>query len=220
MALFDQQIKYPVTMLNMDELGSIEWTDYDVMIMPSGYYGDTFDEDGINELMSWVRDGGVLIAVEGANNFLSNQEGIALHRKSGNRTGSQSEDPESKLRVYGDSERNFISNFNAGSIYELSMDTTHPLAFGYDSEYMSLKLGSTAFEYLDNGWNVGVAKSGTPRSGFVGANVQDNLEHSLSYGVQNMGAGSIVYMIDNPFYRGFWHNGKLLVGNAIFFLSN
>ena len=65
----------------MDELGSIEWTDYDVMIMPSGYYGDTFDEDGINELMSWVRDGGVLIAVEGANNFLSNQEGIALHRK-------------------------------------------------------------------------------------------------------------------------------------------
>ena len=217
---FDQQIKYPVTMLNMDELGSIEWTDYDVMIMPSGYYGDTFDEDGINELMSWVRDGGVLIAVEGANNFLSNQEGIALHRKSGNRTGSQSEDPESKLRVYGDSERNFISNFNAGSIYELSMDTTHPLAFGYDSKYMSLKLGSTAFEYLDNGWNVGVAKSGTPRSGFVGANVQDNLEHSLSYGVQNMGAGSIVYMIDNPFYRGFWHNGKLLVGNAIFFLSN
>lgn len=217
---FDQQIKYPVTMLNMDELGSIEWTDYDVMIMPSGYYGDTFDEDGINELMSWVRDGGVLIAVEGANNFLSNQEGIALHRKSGNRTGSQSEDPESKLRVYGDSERNFISNFNAGSIYELSMDTTHPLAFGYDSKYMSLKLGSTAFEYLDNGWNVGVAKSGTPKSGFVGANVQDNLEHSLSYGVQNMGAGSIVYMIDNPFYRGFWHNGKLLVGNAIFFLSN
>ena len=216
---FDQQIEYPVTMLNMDELGYINWGDYDVMIMPSGYYGDTFDETGINDLMSWVQDGGVLIAVEGANRFLAGQEGVALTRKSGNGNGND-DDPESKLRVYGESERNFISNFNAGSIYELTMDTTHPLAFGYDSKYMSLKLGSTAFEYLDNGWNVGVAKSGAPRSGFVGANVKGNLEHSLSYGVQEMGAGSIVFMVDNPFYRGFWHNGKLLVGNAIFFLSN
>ena len=215
---FDQQIKYPVTMLNMDELGGIEWTDYDVMIMPSGYYGDTFDEYGIEKLMNWVQDGGVLIAVEGANRFLANQIGIELSIKSGD--DFEDDSPESRLKVYGDSERDFISNYNAGSIYALSMDVTHPLAFGYNSNYMSLKLGSTAYEYLENGWNVGVAKNGEPRSGFVGAHVKEHLEHSLSYGVQTMGAGSIVYMIDNPFFRGFWHNGKLLVGNAIFFLSN
>lgn len=216
---FDQQLEYPVTMVNMDELSHINWSEYDVMIMPSGYYGDTFDESGMGDLMSWVRDGGVLIAVEGANRFLSNQEGIALSRKSGNDDAAE-DDPEAKLQVYGNAERNFISNFNAGSIYELTMDNTHPLAFGYDSRYMSLKLGSTAYDYLDNGWNVGAAKSGSPRSGFVGANVQKNLEHSLSFGVQDMGSGSIVFMVDNPFYRGFWHNGKLLVGNALFFLSN
>ena len=215
---FDQQIKYPVTMLNMDELGGIEWTDYDVMIMPSGYYGDTFDEYGIEKLMNWVQDGGVLIAVEGANRFLANQIGIELSIKSGD--DFEDDSPESRLKVYGDSERDFISNYNAGSIYALRMDVTHPLAFGYNSNYMSLKLGSTAYEYLKDGWNVGVAKNGEPRSGFVGAHVKEHLEHSLSYGVQTMGAGSIVYMIDNPFFRGFWHNGKLLVGNAIFFLSN
>ena len=82
------------------------------------------------------------------------------------------------------------------------------------------KLGSSAFEYLDNGWNVGVAKSGVPRSGFVGKNVQEQLEQSLSFGVQNMGRGAVVYMIDNPFFRGFWHNGKLLIGNAVFFVGN
>jgi len=216
---FDRQLEYPVTMLNMDELGYINWSDYDVMIMPSGSYGGTFNESGMRDLMSWVRDGGVLIAVEGANRFLAGQDGIALSRKSGN-GGDNDDDPESRLRTYADSDRDFISNFNAGSIYELTMDTTHPLAFGYDDQYMSLKLGSTAYEYLENGWNVGVAKNGSPRSGFVGANVKENLEHSLSYGVQNMGSGAVVFMIDNPFYRGFWHNGKLLVGNAIFFLSN
>ena len=100
------------------------------------------------------------------------------------------------------------------------MDTSHPLAFGYDDKYMSLKLGSTAFEYLDGGWNVGVAKSGEPRSGFVGYKAQQNLEQSLSFGVQDMGRGHVVYMVDNPFYRGFWHNGKLIVANAVFLLSN
>ena len=170
---FDQQIKYPVTMLNMDELGSIEWSGYDVMIMPSGYYGHTFDEHGIKELMSWVQDGGVLIAIEGANGFLASQNGVELKTKSGNDKDDYY--PESRLKIYSDAERDFISNYNAGSIYELSMDTTHPLAFGYGSEYMSLKLGSTAYEYLEHGWNVGVAKTGTPRSGFVGANVQNNL---------------------------------------------
>ncbi len=215
---FDQQIEYPVTMLNMDDLGSINWSDYDVMIMPSGYYGDTFDESGMEDLLGWVRNGGTLIALENANRFLAGQDGISLSRKSGVNNGG--DDPEDKLRIYGESEREFISNFNAGSVYELTMDNTHPLAFGYENTYMTLKLGSTAYEYLDNGWNVGVAKNGSPRSGFVGANVQDNLEHSLSFGVQNLGQGNIVFMIDNPFWRGFWHNGKLLVGNAVFLLGN
>lgn len=109
---------------------------------------------------------------------------------------------------------------NAGSIFETTMDYTHPLAFGYGEKYMSLKLGSTAFNYLDNGWNVGVAKEDAHRSGFVGSEAKKSLENTLSFGVQNMGRGQVVYMIDNPLFRGFWHNGKLLFGNAVFFVGN
>ena len=100
------------------------------------------------------------------------------------------------------------------------MDNTHPLAFGYTDTYMSLKLGSTGYEYLENGWNVGAAKADAHRSGFVGADAKKTLENTLSFGVQNMGSGRVVYMIDNPLYRGFWHNGKLLFGNAVFFVGN
>ena len=215
---FDQQIEYPVTQINKDDLGNANWDDFDVVLMPSGSYGDVFDDNGLSELRSWIRGGGTLIALEGANNFLAGKEGFSLSRKS--RTSDESDDPEDKLRKFGDAERAYASNMNAGSIYELTMDPTHPLAFGYSDTYMSLKLGSSAFEYLDNGWNVGVAKSGVPRSGFVGKNVQEQLEQSLSFGVQNMGRGAVVYMIDNPFFRGFWHNGKLLIGNAVFFVGN
>jgi len=34
--------------------------------------------------------------------------------------------------------------------------------------------------------------------------------------VQGMGRGSIVYFADNPIFRSFWDNGKLLLTNAVF----
>ncbi len=214
---FDRQIDYPVTLINIDDMGGVQWSDYDVIILPSGYYGSTFNEDRLNELKSWIRSGGTLIAVDGGNRVLAGKDGFALKRKTSG--GNGSENPDEKLRKYGEAQRESVTNFNAGAVFELTMDDTHPLAFGYDDQYMSLKLGSAAYEYLDNGWNVGVAKGDAHRSGFVGYKAKENLQNSLSFGVQNMGGGQVVYMIDNPLFRGFWHNGKLLFGNAVFLLS-
>ena len=215
---FDQQIDYPVSLINRDDLRFINWNDYDVMIMPSGSYVSTFGESALNDLKDWIRGGGTLIAVGGANGFLARQDGFNLTRKT--RENEEEENMEERLRKYDELSRESVTNFNAGAIYELEMDNSHPLAFGYEEKYMSLKLGSTAYEYLESGWNVGVAKDGTPRSGFVGYKAQENLEGSLSFGVQNMGSGEVVYMIDNPLFRGFWHNGKLLFGNAVFLVGN
>ncbi|MFA5668043.1 MAG: M14 family metallopeptidase [Balneolaceae bacterium] len=217
---FDQQIGYPVTLINADDLRRADWASYDVLIMPSGNYNSTFGESALNDLKSWIRSGGTLIALEGANSFLASKDGFDLKIKSADKKEDKADSAESKLKKFGDARRDYTSNANAGSIYKLDMDKTHPLAFGYGDEYMSLKLGSTAYEYLDNGWNVGVAKKEALRSGFVGYKAQEKLEESLSFGVQNMGSGSVVYMIDNPLFRGFWHNGKLLFGNAVFFVGN
>lgn len=215
---FEQQLDYPVHLINKEDMGSVNWDNYDVMILPSGYYNDVLNESGMSELTSWVRGGGTLIALGAGNRFLSSQDGFNLTVKRAE--SEDDDDPESRLRSYAEAQRGSASNINAGSVYDLTMDNTHPLAFGYDESYLSLKLGSTAYEYLENGWNVGVAKSGVPRSGFVGSEAQKNLDQSLSYGVQDMGSGSVIYMVDNPFFRGFWHNGKLLIGNAVFFVGN
>jgi len=219
---FDQQIDYPVSLINRDDLGFIDWDDYDVMIMPSGSYNSTFNENGLSDLKEWIQGGGTLIAMEGANGFLAGKDGFSLKRKSSDSDDDEKkeEDPNDKLKKYGESGRASASRLNAGSIFELTMDNTHPLAFGYNEQYMSLKLGSTGYEYLDSGWNVGAAKEDAHRSGFVGADAKENLKNSLSFGVQNMGSGKVVYMIDNPLFRGFWHNGKLLFGNAVFLLGN
>lgn len=218
---FDQQIKYPINQINKDDIRYIDWNEYDVMIMPSGSYGDTFNETGLSDLKEWIRGGGTLIAMEGANGFLAGKSGFSLTRKEAHKTDEkEDEDPNEKLKKYGEARRSSASRLNTGSIFELTMDNTHPLVFGYGEKYMSLKLGSSGYSYLENGWNVGVAKEGAHRSGFIGSGAKKTLANTLSFGVQSMGSGEVVYMIDNPLFRGFWHNGKLLFGNAVFFVGN
>jgi hypothetical protein len=100
------------------------------------------------------------------------------------------------------------------------MDTTHPLSFGYRNNYFSLVLEGAAYQYLNDGWNVGVTKSKDLIAGFAGVKAQEKLKNSLIWGVQDMGRGNVVYLANNPLFRGFWQNGKLLFGNAVFVLGN
>ncbi|SMO59017.1 M14 family metallopeptidase [Gracilimonas mengyeensis] len=214
---FDQQINYPVSLVDAEDVSSLPWHDYHVLILPT-LYGNTLSNGAMDAIKDWVRGGGTLIAVEGANDFLAGKDGFALTEKDSE--PEEAEDPEDKLKAFADASRERAESSNAGAIFEITMDVTHPLALGYDEQYMSLKLGSTAFNYLEDGWNVGVAKTGAHRSGFVGHKAKDALENTLTFGVQNMGRGNVVYMVDNPLYRAFWHNGKLLFGNAVFFVGN
>ena len=39
------------------------------------------------------------------------------------------------------------------------------------------------------------------------------------FGVENMGRGRVIYLADNPLFRAFWYNGKLLFGNAVFIVG-
>jgi len=68
-----------------------------------------------------------------------------------------------------------------------------------------MRRNSKAYPYID-GWNVGVLKDDSHVSGFVGHNLKRNLVNSLEIGQENIGSGS-----------SFWHSGKLLLGNAVFF---
>jgi len=72
------------------------------------------------------------------------------------------------------------------------------------------------YEYLKDGWNVGVIKKDSYTAGFVGTNLKEKINDGLSIGVQDYGKGSIVYLADNPIFRCFWENGKMLFSNAVF----
>ena len=104
-----------------------------------------------------------------------------------------------------------------GAVFKSKVDDTHPLAFGYGDEYFSLKLGSSAYDYLQSGGNVAYfTKDATNVSGFAGRKAAKNIPESLLIGEERKGGGSIIYFVDNVLFRSFWDNGKLFFVNALF----
>ncbi len=190
-----------------------------MLILPSAIDGDKLSDERFQEVREWVNAGGKLIALKEANNMLVGKDGFDLQWKENNEDSTAETSSDAKLDRYGEQQREYITGSNTGSVFEISMDTSHPLAFGYEDSYFSLKLDADAYSYLEDGWNVGVAKEGAHMSGFIGYKAEEELENTLTFGVQNMGRGSVVYMVDNPLFRAFWHNGKLLFGNAVFMVG-
>ncbi len=213
---FEQQLKYPVTSINTKSLNYVNLDKYDVLILPSGNYGGVINKNQLNALKDWVRKGGKVIAIDGALRTFAGKEGFALKY---NKNESNGDD--NNLIPYANRERERAKNMIIGAIFKTKVDTTHPMAFGYDETYFSLKLGSSSYSLLDRGYNVAHIGSNVNKvSGFAGSEALKKLPDSLVFGEEPMGRGSFIYMVDNTMFRSFWENGKLFLVNAIFMVNN
>ena len=72
---------------------------------------------------------------------------------------------------------------------------------------------------MKDGWNVGVIKQENQVAGFVGSNAKNKTKDGAVIGVQSYGAGTVIYFADNPMFRSFWENGKLMFTNAVFLVA-
>ncbi|RYY20636.1 MAG: zinc carboxypeptidase, partial [Chitinophagaceae bacterium] len=83
--------------------------------------------------------------------------------------------------------------------------------------YYTLKQDNNIYEFIkEGGWNVGVVKKDAQVAGFVGTRLKERLQNGTIFGVQELGRGTVIYLADNPMFRSFWENGKLLFCNAVF----
>ena len=223
---FEQQIKYPLTVIGTDYFSSVDLHDYNVLILPSGYYGKTLNKTNFEKVTNWVQNGGKLIVINSAVSVFANNDKYDISifeddkTKEAVKKSKDSLKKSMRLKPYEEQERNYISNLITGSVFKTTLDNTNPLAFGYGKYYYTLKQGNSRYSYLENGNNVGVIKDTSNLiSGFAGKNAIDSVKRSLVYGVENKGKGTIVYLVDDPLFRSFWENGKLLFSNAVFLVG-
>ncbi|WP_179376517.1 M14 metallopeptidase family protein [Winogradskyella wichelsiae] len=212
---FEQQLHYPLTSINTDDLGKTNLDKYNVLIIPNGNYRQVIDEKIMEKLKGWVHSGGKVIAIDGALRSFAAKDGFSLNYKD-----SETDEKKDNLTSYADRERAYSNHLITGAIFNAKIDNTHPMGFGYPDHYFTLKQGRSTYSLLENGYNVAYLNDTKVYSGFAGQNALKNLDQTLIFGEEPMGSGSFIYMVDDTLFRSFWENGKLFFVNSIFMVNN
>ncbi|MGB5480495.1 MAG: M14 family metallopeptidase [Eudoraea sp.] len=209
---FEQQLHYPVTVLDENYINGVDLSNYEVLILPGGTGYERFmDTPMLSRLKEWVSQGGRLIAMGKAIASLDGADGFDISARE-----EEKDSTVNLVQPYENLQREEIKNDITGAIFKTKVDATHPLAFGYKDTYFSLKLASDSYDYLESGTVAYISKDTLPVAGFAGSEAQKKMAKSLVFGVEKHGKGQVVYMVDNPLFRGFWENGKLFFVNALF----
>ncbi len=222
----DEELEYPATVIEVDQLATSTLEKYNVMVLPPGRYQQWEDSLPAN-VLSWVKGGGKLIAMESALALFANNPEYGLKNYSSemdslshaaNFAGVHEQE---KTAPYLERERIDISSNVAGAIFEVNVDATHPLGYGTDGKYFTLKNNAERYAYLENGINAGYINTlDQHRTGFIGYKIKPAMANSLVFGSESLGSGQVIYFVDNPLFRNFWESGKLIMGNALFISGN
>ena len=208
--LLDQRMNIPATHLDGPAFNRAELSKYNTIIMVSGSYTDINKE----KLKTWVQAGGVLILLEEAVSWAS-QNGIntVVLKK------TKAAEDSAQRKPYTQREQIDGSEQMSGAIFGADVDLTHPLAYGYNSKTVRLFKGNKVFmEKSKNPYATPFYFGNAPlQSGYISKANANQVKNSASVIVNTVGAGRIINIADNPNLRGFWLGGSKLMLNSIFF---
>ena len=218
-----ETINYPVSVVEVNSFNRLKLMDYNTLILADGDY--TFSEEQQNKIGDWIKNGGKVIAMNGALSLFDGKDGYALSPFANDDDKLSAEKAKDSVALkerfldFHATERREISKSIPGAIIENVLNKTHPLSFGLGDKYFSLKTDSNHYSLLKNAVNVAYVPKDYKSYGFIGSQVKKKLNNTVSFAVERKGDGTIVYMVDNPLFRGFWENGIVLFNNALFLLN-
>jgi hypothetical protein len=201
----------------------VNLAEYNTLILPEGWYG--FSENQKKNIDDFISKGGKVIAIGGAVGQFEDRPGYHLTKFATEEEKAEAqkyiEEQEllDRFLDFEGSERRLISGFIPGAIIENLIDASHPLTFGLGEKYFSLKTTDSNFKLLKGAQNVIYIPKNYQSFGFIGNKLKKSIEETVSFAVDYHGNGKVIYMIDNPLFRGFWENGNLLFSNALFLVE-
>lgn len=208
---FDQTMHYPLHVFEMEDIEDLPFDQFNTLVLVDGWY--SLNEDALDQLKNWIRNGGHLILIGSANQSFAGESGFQLENP------ERVEAEETALPPYEDQARWRIQRNNPGAILQYQLDHTHPLAYGLGKKYFSLKTNRYHFPALESYWNVATTGEELLSLGFMGHLLKEEMKEKAFFSVQEMGRGHVTYCVDNPLFRAFWYRGKMLFNNAIFLVG-
>ncbi len=216
--LLDTRVHMPITKVMSNNLNRVDLSKYNTVVMVSGSYGDLSKRFQEN-LTSWVSQGNTLITSGTASSWA-----IKSKIATGKLTKEVKKDSTKTIKrePYVNQRPNRGKERLGGAIFEVDLDLTHPLAFGYRYKQLPVyKNNNVWLQPSKNEYNTVAQYSATPHiDGYISdKNLNDFMKKSASIVVSPKGRGRIVMFADNPNFRGSWYGTNKLFLNAIFFGS-
>ncbi|WP_412062460.1 M14 family zinc carboxypeptidase [Rubrivirga sp. IMCC45206] len=206
--LLSERFGQPVSLVDPAALPDLDR--YTVLILADGGYG-TLDSTATARIRGWVRDGGVLVGIQG---------GAQWAARAGFLTAELRETPtDSTARPYAELDAARGAQALGGSIVEMTLDPTHPLGYGYPEAVAVFKRGTGLFEPSDpqTGANVGVYSAAPLLSGYASREMLARLPGAAALKAGRLGGGRVVLMDFDPAFRAFWRGTDGLLLNAVYF---
>ncbi len=214
--LFEQQIKMPITKVPERLFYKTDLNNYNVVIMVSGNY-KMLDKKSKEKIKSWVFQGNTLITSAKANLWAIKNKIVKESLVDQKKDSSKSVE---RLN-YADAKGTIGKQSICGAIFQVDLDITHPIGFGYHSSKLPVYKNNSVFLMPSKSRFSTVAKySKNPHiDGYITKENLEKMSKAASIVVSKTGNGRVVMFADNLNFRGSWYGTNKLFMNAVFFGS-
>jgi hypothetical protein len=211
----DHRLGIEVALADRSYLDRLDLARYSHVVLADGRWDDLSDEQA-EALGEWVRRGGTLVALQGAAVWA---EGALLGIEAEEGAGEDDDEPKIEPRPYAEFRRDVALPLIAGTIFEARVDPTHPLAYGFPAAPLAVFRDSAlTLTPSENPYDTPVRYTERPLlAGYVSPENLERLAGTPAVIATRLGQGTVVRMIDDPVFRGFWLGTAKLLSNAIFF---
>ena len=229
--MVDQRIQMPITMVDTNRMGSIDYRDYTHLLLTQG--PSSLSEGGVKKLKAFVEGGGILWAqgdraikwavdkelakVEWRKTAKEKAAAAAAKAKKEGKASDASK-PSERL-PYAQATDEAAFRLVRGAIFGASLDITHPIGYGFTDEFLPVfRRSNKFFEPSNNVYSTPVLYEKEPLlSGYVNEDNLSLISGSASMVVDQQGSGAVVLALDNTTFRAFWWGTQRLLSNVIFF---
>ncbi|MDL5045744.1 M14 family metallopeptidase [Oscillatoria amoena NRMC-F 0135] len=209
--LLDQRIGMPITKIDVANIGRVNWNKYNVLVMVSGTY--TLDKPTTDKIKTWIQNGGTLITFKTASEWAIKQ-GVSKEKL------VPTDTVKNKPRANYEDAANLEGARNiGGSIFQVDLDITNPIGFGYTDRNVSLyRNGLTFLQPSKNPYTTVAKYKANPLiGGYLHKASAPKVANSAAVLLSGDGQGRIILFSDNPNFRGTWYGTNKMFLNALFF---
>jgi hypothetical protein len=228
--VLEGQYGYPVTPLRTRGIATTDLRAFDVLILPEGSYASVLDDSATAHVKRWVEDGGTLIGLGSALEYLTTSKLLASTIESQARAEDEAEkksDPPKGMVL--ETEEDYLEAIEpkeqppdsvAGVMVRVKLDPDHWLNAGVGETVHALIRGRAIYLplTLDNGENPAIFHG--PDELVAGGYLWEENRKQMAFKpltmVQAHGRGLVIGFVSDPNYRAYLDGLNTLFLNAVF----